>query len=272
MAEQRRSGRGKGVPHHPLVEALASDPNQPPGRATRLFGLPGPAADANSTRLWLDSDLTSYVDVPNDAILHSHTLENDQGTTLWVDPAAKLTYSRTQSHEVQADFLSGSIAQGNLGAAMPPSGAVFPAAFERGGWPASVGQGCLKPATDSPQMCHTWIDCETPIVRCQPVASVDVWCPPVASVDVACPPSSVGPVCQLSIDLPCRSTPRGGCPPVNVGHTTPGAWCDPQVNVMAPASQVGHCQTTPLVGCTRLIPTMICFSAALPCVTAANCP
>src|SRR5690349_17342997 len=112
MAEKKRSGGGKDIPHHPLVEALASDPNQPPEQATKLFGFPGPAADAKSTRLWLDADLTSYVDVPDDAIVHSQTLENDQGTILWVEPSATLTHSTTRSQEVQAEFLGGSIAGG----------------------------------------------------------------------------------------------------------------------------------------------------------------
>jgi hypothetical protein len=114
MADQKRSGRNKGVPYHPLVEALASDPNQPPRPATRLFGFPGPAADSKSTRLWLDEELSSYVDVPDDAILHSKTLDDDAGTILWVDPNATLTHSAPQAQEVQAEFLGGAIAQHNL--------------------------------------------------------------------------------------------------------------------------------------------------------------
>ena len=53
------NGKGsKGIPHHPLVTALASDPGKPPTKATKLFGYPGPAAEKGSTRLWLDLDLT----------------------------------------------------------------------------------------------------------------------------------------------------------------------------------------------------------------------
>lgn len=117
MPEQKRSGRAKGVPHHPLVEALAADPNQPPKRATRIFGYPGPAASPKSTRLWLDHELTGYVDVPDDAILYHHTLADDAGTLLWVDPTATLTHSAPQEQEVQAEFLGGAIAQRNLAAA-----------------------------------------------------------------------------------------------------------------------------------------------------------
>jgi hypothetical protein len=113
MAEEKRS-RSEGVPTHPLVEALASDPNQPPKQATKLFGFPGPAAERKSTRLWLDEDLTAYVDVPNEAILFHRTLDNELGTALWVDPEATLTYSVPRDEEVQADYLGGAIAQQNM--------------------------------------------------------------------------------------------------------------------------------------------------------------
>ena len=80
MADEKRSG-SKGIPHHPLVAALASDPSKPPEKATKLFGYPGPAAEKGSTRLWTDTDLTTYVDVPDEAILHSQTLPDDRAPT-----------------------------------------------------------------------------------------------------------------------------------------------------------------------------------------------
>jgi hypothetical protein len=203
MAEKRRSGRGKGVPNHPLVEALASDPSKPPERATKLFGFPGPAADADTTRLWLDAELTTYVDVPNDAIIHSQTLENDKGTILWVDPAAKLTYSSTQSHEVQAEFLGGSIAERNLGAASPPG--VGPQRVDRTFSP----QLCPPFATQDLRLCWTWAPgCtpQTPVVPCDPPYSL-AWAP--------CPPSDFAP-CEPSFAIPCQTKPWTGCEPWTV--------------------------------------------------------
>ena len=213
MAERRQSGkggkRGKGIPHHPLVEALASDPSKPPEKATRLFGFPGPAADAGSTRLWLDPDLTSYVDVPDEAIVHSQTLENEQGTVLWVRPEAKLTYSAVQSQEVQAEFLAGSIAKGNLSAAAAPPYPMFRGAVFSGGL-FTVGSGCLAPMTASQRECATWVNCETPVICCP--ESFGAPCPPRTEVRAGCfpetiwppcPPSGVGP-CEPSIDFPCR--------------------------------------------------------------------
>jgi hypothetical protein len=188
MAEQRRSGRGKGVPHHPLVEALASDPEKPPEKATKLFGFPGPAAAAKSTRLWLDTDLTSYVEVPDEAIVHSQTLENDRGTILWVEPAATLTYSSTQSQEVQAEFLGGSITAGNLGGAMLTPG-------------VSLGVTLDKPTCEpgcGPVPSHDWAPCqETHWPLCMKVASFICTTPPRCA-----PLTSQGCVSRLVI---CRS-------------------------------------------------------------------
>src|SRR5215203_1817573 len=169
MAEQRRSGRGKGIPHHPLVEALAADPSKPPEKATKLLGFPGPAAEAKATRLWLDADLTTYVDVPDEAIVHSQTLESDQGTILWVEPDATLTYSSTQSQEVQAEFLGGSIAEGSLGGAPPAPGG----SQEGVGYKVTEQIGC------GPVPSFDWAPCqETHWPRCMGLASFVCTSPP----------------------------------------------------------------------------------------------
>jgi hypothetical protein len=190
MAEQKRSGRGKGVPYHPLVEALASDPNQPPKPATRLFGYPGPAADSKSTRLWLDLDLSSYVDVPNDAILHSQTLDNEEGTILWVDPAATLTHSTPQAQEVQAEFLGGAIAQRNLAGASAAAGL--------GTLEATVATVC------KPTLARTVCILPTEFPGCR------------VSYDIPC----------VTRNLPCQS--RGfACISVNVRCPTDPVLCDP---------------------------------------------
>ncbi len=212
MAEQRRSGRSKGVPHHPLAEALASDPSKPPERATKLFGFPGPAADDKSTRLWLDPDLVSHVEVPNDAIIHSQTLDNDQGTILWVDPSATVTHSTTQSQDVQAEFLGGSIAAGNLGSGVPRDL----------DWPSKLGTGPTRTFPCPPQeMTVNWGPCLWTDFPCRvsvniPCATRDIPCP---SVNASCPsepricltrdPRICEPVLS-SLRCPSRAVP---CPP-----------------------------------------------------------
>lgn len=224
MAEQKRSGRSKGVPHHPLVEALASDPNQPPKKATRLFGYPGPAADAKSTRLWLDTELTNYVDVPDDAILHSQTLDNDEGTNLWVDPTATLTQSATQEQEVQADFLAGSIAQGNLAGA---------------GTNLDWGSPWQTTERTIATVCRptfAWTNCPpTELPPCGP------------SYRVPC--LSRGIVC-ISVNVPCLTRERPICEPVqSIRCVSRGVPCPtPTVETL------GHC---PPWGTTETIDTPI---------------
>jgi len=216
MADQRRSGRGKGgIPHHPLVEALASDPNQSPQPATRLFGYPGPAADSKSTRLWLDLDLTSYVDVPNEAIVHHQTLENDQGTILWVEPSATLSHATTQSQEVEAEFLGGPISQAHLAAAAPPAVGGFGGLNWGGGRLQTLGIACPGPNSFA-------------------------WSP--------CPPTDLVP-CRVSANIPC-TTRDVGCQPVSIGCPS-RAFCPPSRDFRCPTDW--HCQTeicadTPLCG------------------------
>jgi hypothetical protein len=115
MAEPRRPAPK--IEPHPLVEALAPDPSKPPERSIKLFGYPGRSAEPDATRLWLDLDLSSYVDVPNNSILYSETLAENQGTIVWVRADAQLRYSSVSSHTAQAEFLAGAIATGHLGAA-----------------------------------------------------------------------------------------------------------------------------------------------------------
>lgn len=225
---QGKSGRGKGVPHHPLVEALASDPSSPPKKATQLFGYPGPAADAKATRLWLDLELTGYVDVPDEAILHSQTLEDDQGTYLWVDPEATLTYSSAQSHEVQADFLGGSIAERNLGAAVPAGGlGILPTV-------ATVCRPTLGITCTIAEPCGH-IPPPSLGVRCP---SSDVICGQIVSARTACP--TVEPMCPPRLS----AVPR--CPTVE-------PMCGPVLSAAGRCPTVGRCPSA-----VDACPTWIC--------------
>jgi len=223
MAEQRRSG-GKGIPHHPLVEALASDPNQPPEQATKLFGYPGPAANAKSTRLWLNLDLSSYVEVANDAIVHSQTLDNDQGTILWVEPGTTVTHSTTQSQEVQAEFLGGSIAEQNLAAA--PAGVEWGSPM--GGF---TGETRAFPCAPRP-LSIDWGTCNSRLGPCP--ADSRIPCPP-ESVQLPCgswicpPPETFRPPCPQDSPF-CPESVFALCPPKSIGIacTFEPRLCDPQ--------------------------------------------
>ena len=236
---------GKGAPRiapHPLVEALNPDPTKPPRRTVKLFGLPGPSPDAKQTRLWLDTDLSSYVDVPNDAILHSRTLPDDAGTVLWVAADAQLTHGSVTSHETQASFLTGDIASSHLGGTPGPGG--------------PIAQGFLPPT--APPICPSgFAPCQShtgpcvslqicmsetmPPTHCGPCLS-HVTCPSrMPCVTETCPPSHLGP---------CHSSPIA-CPPQTVMGPCLASWiwvcqptfvgCAPSVHTVCPPSTQTHC-------------------------------
>jgi hypothetical protein len=280
MPDEKRSG-SKGIPHHPLVSALASDPSKPPERATKLFGYPGPAAEKGAIRLWLDSDLTTYVDVPDEAILHSQTLPDDQGTWLWVDPGATLTVSSTQSHEVQAEFLGGSIAERNLAAAGPVGGggggglnttaATCRESLSTG---CTVLDNCVETALPvceervetRPTLCASWFpecpgvsapaECPTASPGCTPPTSTTrcptirpVVCPPIVSRVRICPtPTVVEQVLSGVVRCP---TP----PVVCQAFVSHAGRCVSVREVCLPTSNVAGCVTRiSACGCVSFIP------------------
>lgn len=261
MADQRRSGPK--IELHPLVEALVPDPSQPPERTTKLFGYPGKSPDAKSTRLWLDLDLSSYVDVPNDAIRYSKTLPDDAGTILWVVADASLQYGSVTSHQTQADFLSGGIATAYLGGAGPAAPGPLPTLS-----PCS----CPPPPTRLPVCASDFAPCgfthyppcppSIPIFHCPP--SVPVYhCPPSVPI-FQCPTHTV--ICQHSLLTPCVSQ-QILCLTQNLNCPSRLIHC-PSVQVIC-VTQPAICQnTSAIVQC----PSKICPSVAVPCETTPGCP
>jgi hypothetical protein len=108
---------------HPLVAALQPDPSKPPIRTVKVVGLLGTSSDPHFTRLWLDTDLANYLDVPTSEIHHSVALPNDGGTILWLSPDTPLTYGSTTDAASVGQFLTGSITRSYLGGAAAASSA-----------------------------------------------------------------------------------------------------------------------------------------------------
>ena len=244
MAPQRRS-RPKVEPH-PLVEALVPDPSKPPERTTKMFGFPGSSPREGSTRLWLDADLTSYADIPDEAILYSRTLPDDEGTVLWVRASAPISYESVSSHEAQAEFLTGAITATHLGAAAGGEAA----------YPMQTFIGCPRPTLFPPCGYTVYPGCPPP-----PTTS--------PTLLTCCRQYTISPLqCRPSMLIPC--------------HTTLTLACKPSVLVRCPSQQLicptspGFCNITltalcrpTLVGCpTRLS----CPSVSVPCETTPGCP
>jgi hypothetical protein len=270
MADQRRS-RPKIEPH-PLVEALVPDAGKPPERTTKMHGYPGASPSAGATRLWLDLDLTSYADVPDEAILYSRTLPDDEGTLLWVRADAPISYGSVSSHEAQAEFLAGGITATHLGAAAG-GGMGFPALPTLLGCPPPTLLSCPPPTLfpcgytvfpgcpPPPTLSHTLLPC----------------CPPPTLYPVQCPTHTIA--CKPSVLIRCPST-LTICPTQTaLCHVTTTVACKPSVVLLCPSQQL-ICPTSPAIcnvsiQCPSLIdcPTRFgCPSVAVPCETTPGCP
>jgi hypothetical protein len=214
MAEKSSAGK---VEPHPLVQALVPDPNQPPQPTVKLLGLPGDSPDASATRVWLDHDLSSYVDVPSEAVLYSKTLPDDAGTVLWVSADAKLSYGSVGSHASQGSYLGGSIVQQNLAGAQ----ASYGVSSQTQTWPTLICSGPPICITQIPPLCAGGVNathtppCPTPgtiwsIPPCPVVGLSRMYCtidgagcpPPVTVPFAVCPPSRVV-VCPVTHTQPC---------------------------------------------------------------------
>ena len=117
MAQKKGSGGVKALAVSPLVDELTQGGTEPPAVSV-LVGYVGRSAEEGRVRLYLTPDLSSYVEFSEDDLVRSEPQgEGGAGATnVWVRRGAKLTHTQTFSREVQAEFLSGGIADAFGGA------------------------------------------------------------------------------------------------------------------------------------------------------------
>jgi hypothetical protein len=132
----------------PIVQALVPDPLVGPPSVAVLKGYFGQSTAPDHSRLYLSRALDRYVDIPEDKILHTSQLPDNEGTRVWVPNSLKLEYVQTVSAQVQARFLQGSI----VGRHLPVEGAALAEAaalarrrrrmIARDDWPESIHGDC----------------------------------------------------------------------------------------------------------------------------------
>lgn len=207
-----------------VVEALVPDPAAGPPDATILRGFLGRSPEDGVWRLFVTAALDEYVDIPEDAILHSEKLPDDGGTVLWVRKTLELTYSRVQSQRVQAEFLGGPVTAAARAAA--PQAAPQPA--------PSLGIACPSVV----------VVCTSTTLGCQsnfgPCVTFPAWrCPslikPCGSWNILCQ-SITGPRCTSHLQIQCGSW-VDACPSVwgpcisNTPTTCPSGFVCPSTAV-----------------------------------------
>jgi hypothetical protein len=166
-----------------FVSSIVTDPKNVPD-VTRLYGYLGASSEEDHERLYLNPDLTHYVEVPTQAILYRMTVPADQdphgAVCLWVKKYATLIYKMSPAANALAHYFAGTIHAGTAGAAAAPA----PGAATCGGFTymdprqrtmaerCETLYGCHTPRMFAPDMdprqstmaerCETLYGCHTP--------------------------------------------------------------------------------------------------------------
>ncbi|HWB85690.1 MAG TPA: hypothetical protein VG675_16215 [Bryobacteraceae bacterium] len=235
-------------PTSDFVDAIVKDPGNPP-QVMLLQGFPGNSSEAKHRRIYLDPALGSYLDIPQDAILHSQELPKESsplgGVLLWVKQSAEI--KQGPSAEKQgAQFLRGQIQQD----------------FLQGAAGAAPGQAAIA----------------SMLVVCRQITH-QVFCPQTQLLicSIAC--ASLPPQCRLTQILYCGGGGGGGTlPPVSLACGGQGGFGDiygamgvgaPQVSPQPAISQAVcyathicpvathqiYCRPSQVVICTLTCPT-----------------
>jgi hypothetical protein len=105
-----------------IVDQLAPDPgsHQP---LTILTGFLGQSSREGFWRLYLTPELDEYVEFAEDDVVQTEEATKEQapfgGSSVWLRQGAPVTHTQVSTRQVQAEFLSGSITAGYMGAAAP---------------------------------------------------------------------------------------------------------------------------------------------------------
>jgi len=122
MAKENAGRWERDIKEDPLVAALLPDPGKLPVNAAVLRGFIGKSLNEGSWRLYLDAELSEYVEIPESEILYAREFPDGGGTAVWVPGTLTLDRVRVAATRIQAEFLSGSIAAVGLRAAVRAQG------------------------------------------------------------------------------------------------------------------------------------------------------
>lgn len=212
--------------HDDFVDRVVTDPSRPPN-VTLLQGFVGSAEDEDHVRVYADAALTTWVDVPADAVRHVQKLPPEHsplgGSVLWVDAAAPVAPAPARERPTAGEFLRGDV-QARLA----------PHAYERA--PGGITDWIRVAKT---AMC-TQFFCPSPVL------------PP--------PPGSVGIACTYQLDCwtarpyDCPDT-YANCPPDIAGARGSGSGPAPPRTERWGCSDWA-CGPTVAPGCSHFCPTL----------------
>src|SRR5947207_11181697 len=107
-----------------FVSKIVKDPNAPPNTLL-LQGYLGDSSDEGHVRLYLDPQLSDYVEIPENAILHTQDIPDATlgETYVWITQDAELIHGKAGPQRLKASFLEGRLQQEFLAGAVGAQGA-----------------------------------------------------------------------------------------------------------------------------------------------------
>jgi hypothetical protein len=201
-----------------FVSKVVKDPANPPD-ALLLSGYKGDSPEAGHTRLYLNPELNDYVDIPDDAILHTAQMPPEQGALrgiyIWIKRDAEVVHAPVLVAKRRATFLEGRMQRAFAGQTQADTAAgVAQNAFVTGpsvcvAHCASIVYlacqntwgpgGILCRNTFVIQLCHSVIQ-----IHCPPVithhcpSQILIHCPPLNTVQRTC----LAIICNGQVEQP----------------------------------------------------------------------
>jgi hypothetical protein len=283
MAETQQP-RGEGGAE--FVRQIVTDPRNVPD-VMRLYGYLGASSEDNHDRLYLNADLSQYVEVPTGAILHRMAVPAEQdpngAAVLWVRRDAALVYKSAPAAQALASYFAGAIAGA---AAAGPVPQPWAAQYVAG----AIGGNTLYPHVCTPQCNTRYPYCGTVTPACTYPATVcgcrfpgaaaaaGVGAAPAAAMPLAtgvapfalCQPPT--PACTHACPTalgatPCAPCHTPACTPLCLTHVLTlcaagGVLCTPDCPTGRDiCGHTPYCQTADVNYCTALGP--YCGNSAL---------
>jgi len=254
-----------------FVSRLVSDPANPP-RTTLLSGYVGASDEEGHTRIYFDPQLSDYVDVASDDVLHTEPSGRAgplSPTLVWIRRDAQVLHGQAGSTRQRAGFFEGRVWRENFGVT---------AAARPGAHGPRRMHGPPAPGLLSARPCPSVAGCRTPVHPCAaPEGSAGegdaageggedagLQGPGGAAADMAAHGSGGGPGILPSEWCPSAGLP---CPPRTLGCPPPPTFrCPPTYGCPPPSAP--YCPPPPTaVMCRTRAPFCPDLSAVDACPT-----
>ncbi len=244
------------VKNDEFVSKIVTDPKNPPNTLL-LKGFIGASSEAGHIRLYMDSALSDYVEIPESAVLYAQQLTKEEsplgGSNVWIQRDASLIHGPILAARPKASFLEGRIMTTHAcavqGRPFLPKTVMITC--------TDVGPCPTDACTNFGPKCHT-----------QTVVTCPAPCPIPTQSGTTCP----APCPTPTLDGPnCPTTPGFTCSGPSCPTTADTTCCGPLCPTF-PANTCGGPNCPTVSGTTCPAPTCTQSGPSCPTTQGTTCP